>query len=961
MSNPEMRHIFISYTRKDAELVAKLKADLDAAGVKYWIDKEDLKAGMPNWEKAIRLAIREARLVLYVASPVALDSEYVQDELSIAKMEGCPILPVWVSGERWMESAPMGMGRMQYVDLRGAQYAQELPRLIGALLAGGAALAQKLQPEAVDSTQTRAIPSGDPRNPYKALDAFTSADRGDFFGRDDLIAALVERLTSYPPLLALVGASGAGKSSVMMAGLLPKLSESAIAGSDKWIYLPALKPDKHPVEGLAVALSAVLKERSINSIMEDLQAKHTRGMFQLASSITRPPKARVVLLLDQFEELFTQCDDLAERDQFIHLLTTALAEPSSPLTVLITLRADFFDRPLQYAEFGKLLNAHVEPILPMSLRDLQAVIEQPAALPDVQISFEAGLVSELVFETRDEVGGLPLLQFTLDLLFQHRSGRQLTWAAYRNEIGGLRGALRTHAEQTYQALPSDDARKLAKALFLRLIEPGATEQDTTRRRAPQRELVGADAAQTAQMQAVAASFVGARLLTADTSTIEVSHEALIREWTRLGEWLRESRDDLRLQRDLSSDAAEWQRRGQPADRLYRGLVLDEALLWQARNVPSADESAFLAAGVSDRARQADDERTRQSRELDLARRAEAAERDRATRFQRAARIAALIATVAVLGVVGAIVGIFSAVQQTASAALDRAQLETLVPGLGQVPPPVNPTLALESRLATMTQVANLYRYPMTTPSAKIDGVEMVLVPAGCFWMGSAINTDEQPVHQVCFDRPYWLDKYEVTSALYTQFIADGGYETEGYWTTAGWEWMNAGNYRPRNFVLELIEMQRPAVGLTWYEAYAYCASRKARLPTEAEWEYAARGPDSLQYPWGSKDIPANSVNASNANGKSANVGSKPAGASWVGAQDLAGNVWEWTATQYDQEKFPYPYREGDGRNSSDGTNTLVLRGGSWVNVNGPDLRAANRSGNVPSFQNGSYGFRCARS
>jgi hypothetical protein len=241
----------------------------------------------------------------------------------------------------------------------------------------------------------------------------------------------------------------------------------------------------------------------------------------------------------------------------------------------------------------------------MSIHELREVIEKPAELPDVRLTFEGDLVGDLLFEVQGQVGALPLLQFTLNQLFQRRSGSQLTLSAYR-ELGGVKGALSKQAEETYSALLSDDHRKLACALFVRLIDPGASDQDTTRRRAALSEFSLADASQTRMLQEVSDAFIAARLLTtneiAGMTTIEVSHEALIREWPRLAGWLRETREDIRLQQNISKDAAEWEQRDKPGDRLYRGSQLKEAQAWARRNTPSGSEVVFLRAGAARRMR-----------------------------------------------------------------------------------------------------------------------------------------------------------------------------------------------------------------------------------------------------------------------------------------------------------------------------------------------------------------------
>ncbi len=340
-------------------------------------------------------------------------------------------------------------------------------------------------------------------------------------------------------------------------------------------------------------------------MLEDLSATSARGLYLLVEHIARPRSTRVVLFIDQFEELFTQVSNVAEQEQFVHLLTTAASESGGSLLIILTLRADFYDRPMQYPALQRLLQIHQVTVAAMESADLRKVIERPAALPDVQLRFEEDLAGDLLFELRGQVGALPLLEFTLDQLFQQRKGRQLTFQAYQ-EIGGVRGALTKHAETIYATLPSEEHRRLARALFVRLIDPGVTEQDTTRRRASLSEFSLAEATQTHLLQKVADRFIAARLLTtnetAGTTTIEVSHEALIREWPCLIGWLREAREDIRLQQSISEDAATCEQHNKPGDRLYRGSQLKEAQAWSRRNIPSRSEVAFLRASVASRVR-----------------------------------------------------------------------------------------------------------------------------------------------------------------------------------------------------------------------------------------------------------------------------------------------------------------------------------------------------------------------
>lgn len=226
---------------------------------------------------------------------------------------------------------------------------------------------------------------------------------------------------------------------------------------------------------------------------------------------------------------------------------------------------------------------------------------------------------------------------------------------------------------------------------------------------------------------------------------------------------------------------------------------------------------------------------------------------------------------------------------------------------------------------------------------EFDGVEMVLVPAGCFMMGSTDEQidyaasfgferewlDEQPVHEICFDAPFWIDRYEVTN--------------EQYGSVGCSDWSSEPD-QPRNCV-------------DWFEARDFCEQRDARLPTEAEWEYAARGSDSLIYPWGNEWDPDRLNWGDTSPYKTFAVGSFPDGVSWVGAYDLSSNVWEWTSSIY----MEYPYDVEDGREDEDRTDTRrVLRGGSWDGTSA-GVRAANRGGVDPGIRIPDFGFRCARS
>ena len=621
-----------AYADAEREFTTHLKAHLQARGVTVLSSRTLRRQGVENQSKALQETIRTAQVVLLIASPEARSSRLVQKTLHIAGIYRSHICAIWIDGEYWQECLPPDCGELSAtIDARKHNDARVFDEIVARL--EEIRLTSNAIAGSVPTTNESAEPPSEPRNPYKGLRAFHSEDQRDFFGRDTLINDLAETLNESlttnekyaqrARLLAVVGPSGSGKSSVVMAGLLPRLQAGGLPGSQHWVYLDPMIPGVHPLEALVLAFAKRLPDRSLKTVRDDLEDDSVYGLHRLSSSLGKPPERRVVLFIDQFEEVFMQTTSEEERQHFLDLLVTAVSEPQGPTMLILTLRADFYDRPMHYPELFQLIEAHHCFVLPMDLKGLREVIEKPAELPDVQLTFESDLVGELLFAIQEQAGALPLLQFTLDQLFQRRSGHQLTLQAYR-EIGGVKGAVARHAETTYATLPSEEHRKLARALFLRLIDPGATMQDTTRRRITHSELVLSKVKETVIIEEVARAFTTARLLTTGTvsgvATVEVSHEAVIREWTRLAAWLDEAREDIHLQHALSEDAADWRRRGEPVDRLYRGSQLAEALAWSEQNWPSSEEADFLQASVTEREQRYRAEEARRQQEQQRQRR-----------------------------------------------------------------------------------------------------------------------------------------------------------------------------------------------------------------------------------------------------------------------------------------------------------------------------------------------------
>lgn len=472
-------------------------------------------------------------------------------------------------------------------------------------------------------------------NPYKGLRAFQEADAADFYGRETLIEQLVTRLAESR-FLAVVGPSGSGKSSAVKAGLIPALRQKALPGSDKW-FVAEMTPGSHPLEELELALLPIAVDPP-PSLLEPLQ-KDERGLLRIIRRILPDEdRAQLLLVIDQFEELFTLVDEDVHRRYFLDSLLTALNAPRSSLRVVVTLRADFYDRPLQYQPIGELFKQHTEVILPLTQDELTWAIQEPARR--VGVGIEEGVVAAMTTDIADQPGALPLLQYALTELFEERQDHTMTLAAYR-AIGGVSGALARRAEELYANLDKTKQEDI-RQLFLRLVTLGEGMEDTRRRvRLSELSALKVDDSNSSKtfrnLDEVKNLYGRHRILTFDRDpttrepTIEVAHEALLREWPRLRRWLDESRDDIRMQRRLAAAAAEWEQSNHDEGFLLQGSRLDMFSGWRANShmALTSTETTFLNFSlVAQQQRQAAEE-ARQKRELEAAQKLAQEQSDRA--------------------------------------------------------------------------------------------------------------------------------------------------------------------------------------------------------------------------------------------------------------------------------------------------------------------------------------------
>jgi WD40 repeat protein/DNA-binding SARP family transcriptional activator len=474
-------------------------------------------------------------------------------------------------------------------------------------------------------------------NPYKGLRAFEESDAGDFFGRDGLVHDILGRLAhggERGRLVLVVGGSGSGKSSVVRAGLLPRVRRSEVPGSGRW-FVTDMLPGASPFKELAEALRRVAVVEADG--LDDELAFSEAGIDDALRRLV-PDGGQLLLVIDQFEELFTLASE-GEQRAFLDGLIHAVSAADSRLRVVATLRADFYDRPLRFHRFGTLVHDTTVTVAAMSAAELEAAVVGPAERVGARV--DPALVAELVAAVVDEPAALPSLQFTLYELAERSPDRCLTLAAYR-ELGGVDAAIAARAEQLYRSL--DDAeRDAVRRVFERLVVINA-EGEPTRRRTPRSELAALLAGQSVD-DAVEA-WAQARLLTLDhhpatrEPTVEVAHEALLRDWPRLRAWIDQDREAIVAMGQLRDAAATWAELDRDPSGLYRGARLEvtlEATEGRLTTLP-AGEREFLDASRDARDREQRGEAERIERQ---------ARANRRLRIQLAALAVALVVALVV--------------------------------------------------------------------------------------------------------------------------------------------------------------------------------------------------------------------------------------------------------------------------------------------------------------------------
>jgi tetratricopeptide (TPR) repeat protein len=602
-------HVFLSHNSADKPAVEELAGRLQKEGIDPWLDKWHLVPGEP-WMPAIEQALANCESCAVCIGPGGI-GPWQHEEMRAAidrrvrSASRFRVIPVLLpSGERGERSRlPDFLVAPTWVEFRGAlDEEQALHRLV----CGIRGLPPGPGPGA-------AVHEGE--CPYRGLEYFDVGHAPYFCGREGLTDWLLEKLRPSTRLaeanrfLAIVGASGSGKSSLARAGLLARLKQGALEGSAAW-PVAICRPGRDPLESLARALaSAGLVEQDPRAALDFKAALlQDRTALHLTARLKVHEDRRLVVLVDQFEEVFTLCGQDELRRAFVDNLLHAGLVPQGRTLVLLTMRADFYGKCAGDAALSAALSDHQELVGAMSAEELQAAIAWPAQRAGCE--FEPGLVELLVREVQHQPGGLPLLQHALLELWRRRQGRRLTLRAYQ-ESGGVAGALQKRADQVYEQLPGAQ-QEICRRIFLRLTQPGEGTEDT-KRRVPLGELEPAQGTLAAVEQVVQAlADVNTRLVTTEGAAdrpegqwVEVAHEALIRGWPRLRDWIEADRSALRTQRRLTEAAQQWHEGGQDDSFLYAGSRLAAAREWAAAHPDDINprEKAFLAASARRRQRQ----------------------------------------------------------------------------------------------------------------------------------------------------------------------------------------------------------------------------------------------------------------------------------------------------------------------------------------------------------------------
>jgi energy-coupling factor transporter ATP-binding protein EcfA2 len=601
----ETYDVFVSYSRADWRHAAAFDSVLRDKGLTSFLDRRNLAPGLP-WVRALEQAIGAAKAVIVLIGPRGLgNTQQYERELALVRQSrdpAFPVVPVILPGTT--TDRPLDfMNLLTWVDFSHVANVSDAPDELARLLA------------AVHGAPSPGIMVREAICPYRGLDAFREEDAAFFFGRgsesepESPIGQLVRRVREQS-FVMVVGRSGSGKSSLVYAGLLPALRRER----DRFWKVLSLRPGPTPLRALAEVFNPRADDQGAAEYATKIttEAHNLRtGDLELLSHMIRGEldraegkPDRLLLHIDQWEELYAQASSGSDRERAAQhaadvnrlidlLLTTAR---TAPVTVVATVRADFYDPLIAHPEIRSLLPTRQVLLGAMLRSELERTIVEPAR--KVGLAFEPpSLVQRILDEAGEDEGMLPLLQYALKETWALRKGETMTGDSYARS-GGVREAIRITAERAFAALSAED-QHAAQQLFLRLVTPGEGQEDTRARAAmpaepAQRKIVEQFADPRTRLLVTGSDY-------ARRPTVEVAHEALIRTWPRLRGWIDANREKLRARAAVLQAKADWEQSGRRDDMLLpAGLQLERArsLLADPSDVTTDDIKEFI--GESER-------------------------------------------------------------------------------------------------------------------------------------------------------------------------------------------------------------------------------------------------------------------------------------------------------------------------------------------------------------------------
>ena len=597
MTDVQGYDVFCSHAGMDTAVVERIALRLKERGIRPWLDAWELVHGVPFQDELARAVGQTATCAVFVGQLGIAGWVTEERDLALSRARSDPAFRVFAvllpGAPDPIDAVDLGfLGNRKWVDLRGG--VDDIDELVAAV--------EGVVPAPSVAEEVRQEP------PYPGLAAFGTDDAAWFFGREAEVQQLVEQL-KVARFLAVIGPSGSGKSSLVRAGLLPALGGGRVPGSDAWTPL-VLRPGSRPLAELAAGLARVSQNASRpldpTAVLDRLRDPRALTL-QARTAFGGTDDGALLLVVDQFEEAFTRCDDPDERSSFIAALTEAATDVDGRVRVIVTMRSDFYSSLAAHPELARQVAGHQHVVASMAAEQLRDAVAQPAYAAGA--SFEPGLLEEIVEDTVGRPGALPLLQHALRELWGVRVGDRLTHHGYQS-IGGVEGALAARADEVYLSLAEQD-RGLVRRWFtdaVQLVGDTAVSRPVERDR-----LLGAAPGDVDAQRAdptldrrreLLDRLVAARLLSTGARAdgvpvVELVHEALIDGWGRLRNWIAADRELLLWRQELTDATQRWEEGRRDRAYLYGGSRLAAALrrMGELSEPLPVREQRFLRDGV----------------------------------------------------------------------------------------------------------------------------------------------------------------------------------------------------------------------------------------------------------------------------------------------------------------------------------------------------------------------------